>query len=100
MNEQKEREKFRGIISGSNTQEECRARHELGVQIIKENNFKIAKSKFYSEYEQRIARTSTVKNVTKRTLYRDYKHIKELIKNNYNIDFEFYSSSKTKKITI
>ena len=64
MNEQKEREKFRGIISGSNTQEECRARRELGVQIIKENNFKIAKSKFYSEYKQRIARTSTVKNVT------------------------------------
>ena len=65
--------------------------------LFKENNFKIAKSKFYSEYKQRIARTSTVKNVTERTLYRDYKHIKELIKSNYNIDFEFYSSSKTKK---
>lgn len=97
MEEKKpKKQKYKGV-KGSNSQDQCKARQEIGMQIIEEHNFKITKDAFKKEYEQKIARTSGLKVVTERTWDRDYAPIKELIAEKHKIDFEFTPTAKSRK---
>ena len=90
------RKKYNGL-TGSNTQAQCNARREIGIKIIEEHNFNIKKASFYSEYRNRIARDSSIKDVTSRTLERDYQPIKDTIAQRYRVDFEFMPTKGSRK---
>lgn len=88
--------KYKGV-TGSNTQAQCNARREIGIQIIVEHNFSIKKTDFYSEYRNRIARDSSIRDVTNRTLERDYYQIKDTIAQRHRIDFDFMPAKGSRK---
>ncbi|MCQ2497706.1 MAG: hypothetical protein MJ133_01865 [Lachnospiraceae bacterium] len=98
----KNREKINGHIHGSNSQEVVERRLSIGVDIIRENNFKMTRKAFMTEYEQRVKRTYG-EDITSATLRRDCSEsyngntIQKMIKVLHNQDFVFEDASPASK---